>query len=59
MEPAGKFSVRATANLMDLPGREAGKHRQIALMVQQQVKLYRPFGLSVLCPVKQGCAQLG
>jgi hypothetical protein len=42
---------------MDLPGREAGKNRQVTLMVQQQVKLHGPFGLSVLCPVKQRGAQ--
>ena len=44
-------------DLVDLPGRDAGKHGQIALMIQQQVKLHGPFGPSVLRPIKQGGAQ--
>lgn len=55
---AGRKGQRAgNPDLVDPAGRDAGKHGQIALMVQQQVKLHSPLGLPVLGPVKQAGAQ--
>lgn len=52
--------VQRTGNrdLVDPTGRDAGKHGQVALVVQQQMKLHGPLGLPVLGPVKQACTEL-
>jgi hypothetical protein len=45
-------------HLMDLPVGEVRKDRQISVMIQKQMKLHRPFGLSELRPVKEAGAKL-
>ncbi len=53
----GEVQRPGDPNLVDLAGRDTGKHGQIAVMIQQQVKLHGPLGSSVLGPVKQRGAQ--
>ena len=53
-----KGEILCNGDLMDAPLRDMGKDGEIAVMVEEEVELDRPLGLTERCPIEQRSAEV-